>query len=385
MSKRDYYEVLGVPRNATDEEIKKAFRALARKYHPDVNKDPDAAERFKEINEAYQVLSNPEKRKLYDQFGHAGVSGHAAGTSGTAEAGPFDFGPFAQGDFGPFSDIFEMFFEGFGGRRRRGPERGRDLEYDLRITLEEAAFGARKEIRIPRIETCGTCGGSGARPGTQPRACPRCGGTGQVQHVRQTPFGRFASITTCDLCHGEGRVVDSPCPTCGGRGQVRRERTVEVNIPPGVDDGARLRMRGYGESGFRGGPSGDLYIVIHVKPHPQFQRQGDDIYVEVPVSMVQAALGAEVQVPTLEGTETLKIPEGTQPGATFTLRGKGMPRLGRSGRGDQIVRIRVEIPTRLSPKERELLQELARIRGESVAGGGQSRGFFDKMRDAFGV
>lgn len=383
LSKRDYYEVLGVSRNATDEEIKKAFRSLARKYHPDANKnDPQAAERFKEISEAYQVLSNPEKRQMYDQFGHAAEQMAGQGAGG---GGPFDFGGFGQGDFGAFGDLFEMFFgEGFGGgRRRRGPERGRDLEYSLRIDFEEAAFGTRREIRVPRIENCGVCGGSGARPGSQPRRCPRCGGTGQVQQVRQTPFGRFATVTTCDMCQGEGRVIETPCTECGGRGRVSRERTVEVNIPPGVDEGARLRMRGYGEAGVRGGPDGDLYIVIHVKPHPTFRRDGDTVFVELPISMVQAALGARVQVPTLDGPEPLHIPEGTQPGATFTLRGKGIPRLGRSGRGDQVVTIRVEIPSKLSARERELLQELAQIRGEPVDDA--PKGFFDKMRDAFGV
>ncbi|HEY8346613.1 MAG TPA: molecular chaperone DnaJ [Symbiobacteriaceae bacterium] len=375
-TKRDYYEILGVPRNATEEEIRKAFRTLARKYHPDANKDdPNAAEKFKEINEAYQVLSDPEKRARYDQFGHAAEQMNAGGN------------PFEGMDFGdsPFSDIFDIFFGG-GRQRQRGPERGADLQYELEISLQEAAFGCTKEIRVPRTELCDTCHGSGAKPGTSPITCPKCGGTGQIRISQTTVFGRFVNVSTCDRCHGEGRIVEHPCPTCRGRRYVKRFHTVEVRIPAGVDTGSRLRMAGYGESGERGGPPGDLYIVLRVRPDSRFERRGDDIYTEVTISMVQAALGTEVEVPTLEGTETVQIPAGTQHGDTIQLRGKGVRHLRGTGRGDQYVVVRVRTPTHLSERERELLRELAALRGERVLDGdqGKERGLFRKMRNALG-
>lgn len=379
MAKRDYYEVLGVPKDASEADIKKAFRTLARKYHPDANKDdPNAADKFKEINEAYQVLSDADKRAKYDQFGHA------AEQMGTGGGNPFEgMGGFGAGGFG---DIFDMFFGGGGRQRQRGPERGADLQYELELSLEEAAFGCQKEIRIPRTEECGTCHGSGAKPGTSPTTCSKCKGTGQIQVTQNTVFGRFVNVTTCDRCRGEGKIIEHPCPTCRGRGTVQRTHTVEVNIPGGVDTGSRLRMAGYGENGERGGPPGDLYIVMRVRADHRFRRQGDDLFTEVTVSMVQAALGTEVQVPTLEGPETVRIPEGTQDGDTIRLRGKGTKHLRGTGRGDQHVVVTVRTPTRLSDRERELLTELAALRGEPVlsADREKEKGFFDKVRDALG-
>lgn len=379
--KRDYYEVLGVPRTASQEDIKKAYRRLARQYHPDVNPgDPNAEAKFKEINEAYEVLSDPQKRAQYDQFGHAAFDPSAF--TGGSGAGP-DFGGFGDfgsfGNFGGFGDLFEMFFGGFGRERRQGPERGADLEYGLEISLEEAATGLEKDIEVLREETCSTCGGTGAAPGTRPEACPLCGGTGQVRQERATPFGRMVNITTCPRCHGSGRVINRPCGTCDGSGRVRRARRITVRIPAGVDTGARLRLAGEGEAGRFGGPPGDLYVLITVRPHRIFSRQGDDLFTEVKLNIVQAALGAEIEVPTLEGKAKLTIPEGTQTGTRFRLRGKGMPRLRGHGRGDLHVTVTVETPTQLNEKQRELLRELGKTLGDKT----EEKGFFRKVRDAF--
>lgn len=372
MAKRDYYEVLGLARDASAEDIKKAYRNLARKWHPDANRDdPSAAEKFKEINEAYEVLRDPEKRAQYDQFGHA-----ATGAGGFTGGTPGDFGDF------PFGDLFETFF-GTGRRSRRpGPERGNDLVYELEIPLEEAATGVDREISVPRWEECSHCHGTGARSGTRPVTCPRCRGRGQIQVEQQTLLGRIITSRTCERCHGTGTVIEDPCPECRGRGRVRRTRASEVRIPPGVDTGLRLRIPGEGEPGERGGPPGDLYIVIRVREHPVFRREDDDILVQKAISFTQATLGAVVNVPTLDGEVELRIPEGTQTGTVMRLRGRGMPKLRGSGRGDQHVTIVVETPTRLSDQEKELLRQLARLRGEEVAG---DRGFFRKMKDAFGV
>lgn len=377
LAQRDYYEVLGVPRNATEADIKKAFRTLARKYHPDVNKDdPGAADKFKEVNEAYQVLSDSERRARYDQFGHAAENMGGAGGN-----------PFGQGDFQGFGDIFDMFFGGGRGQRgQRGPARGADLEYNLELSLEEAAFGATKEIRIPRTEDCETCHGSGARSGTQPTTCSKCRGTGQIQVAQNTVFGRFVNVATCDRCGGEGKIIESPCPTCRGRGRVQKYHTVEVNVPGGVDTGQRLRMPGFGEAGEKGGPPGDLYIVMRVRPDRRFQREGDDLISRAEISFAQAALGTEIEVPTLDGSETVKVPEGTQHGDTIRLKGKGVKHLRGSGRGDQHVVISIKTPTRMSEQERELLREFAALRGEKTGhqDGKDNKGFFDKVKDALG-
>ncbi len=349
--KKDYYEILGVSRTATQEEIKKAYRRLARLYHPDVNKSPEAEARFKEINEAYEVLSDPEKRAIYDRYGHAGLSGDFVDYSG----------------FGGIESIIEEFFEGFGFPRirRQPPRRGQDLHYELSITLEEAAFGAEKEFEVQRYEVCPHCRGSGAEPGTTPIRCPQCNGTGEVRHVRETFLGSFVTVTTCPRCRGSGEVVVTPCSECRGQRKIRVTRTLSVQIPPGVDTGTRIRLSGEGDAGEAGGPPGDLYLIISIEPHPHFRREGSDLYYELPLNIAQAALGAEVEIPTLEGKEKLHIPPGTQPGQTFRLKGRGMPYLHRNGRGDLYVIAKVVIPTSLTPKQRELLRELGKTFQES--------------------
>ncbi len=376
MSKRDYYEVLGLDRGASVEEIKKAYRRLARQYHPDFNKDDTETEKkFTEVKEAYDILSNPQKRDQYDRFGHqAGFNGGSGGFDGFSSGG-------FSGGFGGIDDIFEQFFGGMGGRRRRpGPEQGNHLRYDLEITLEEAYTGGDKNIKIPRTETCSECKGTRAKAGTSPETCSACGGTGQQQVTRNTPFGRFMSSQPCVACRGEGKVVKEPCPTCSGQGRVVRERKLDIKIPPGIDDGHKLRVSGEGEAGLRGGPPGDLYIVIRIKPHKQFKRKGSDLLMDIPISISQAALGIEIEVPTLDEAASLRVPEGTQHGTTFRLRGHGMPHLQRSGKGDLRVTVRVVVPKKLNQKQKELLAELAEISGEEV--GLEHKGFLNKVKDA---
>ena len=367
VTKKDYYEILGVPRNVTKEEIKAAYRRLAMQYHPDRNKSPDAAEKFKEISEAYAVLSDDEKRRLYDMYGHAGLEGKY-----TPEDifGGIDFEDIFKDlfSFSEFDRIFDMFF---GGRRPRAREeyyevyeRGADLTYDLEISLEDVVSGLKTVIEVPRTEICDLCHGSRTKPGTAPKTCPKCHGTGKIQISRTSGFTRFVQIFTCDFCHGEGKFIDSPCPKCGGTGEIQRLRKIRVKIPPGVDEGYHLRLVGEGEPSFGRGPPGDLYIVIHVKPHPIFTREGNNIICEVPVSFTWASLGAEIEVPTLEGKTTIKIPPGTQTGDVFRLRGKGLPEVGGGKRGDQIVKIRVETPKNLTEKQKKLLLEFAKERGE---------------------
>jgi molecular chaperone DnaJ len=383
MAKRDYYEVLGVSRDASQEEIKKAYRRLARQYHPDANPDKkeEAAEKFREITEAYAVLSDPEKRAQYDRFGHAGPEGQGFGFDFTN----FDFRDLGF-DFG-FGDLFEAFFGGgFGGlggtQRRRRPQRGADLEAEVELSFREAAFGTEKEVRVPRVEQCQNCGGSGAAPGTSPERCKVCNGSGQVSFSRSTPFGQFIQTRTCEHCGGTGQFIPSPCPACRGTGNVQRVRKVTVKIPPGVDSGFRLRLRGEGEAGIRGGPPGDLYVRIRVHPDPVFQRDGDNVICEIPVSFPQAALGTEIEVPTLEGTTRIRVPEGTQSGTILRLRGKGIPNPYGHGRGDLHVRIKVVTPTKLTERQKELLREFARLSGEELKQE-REKGFFEKVRDAF--
>ena len=345
-AKRDYYEVLGIDRNASDKEVKKAFRKLAFKYHPDHNHEDGAEERFKEANEAYEVLSDPDKRAAYDQFGHGGTDGI--------------FGRGFEGfDFGGFGDIFETFFGGTTTATRQAPQRGADLQYQITITFEEAAFGCEKEIKISRTENCSLCQGTRSKPGSQPSRCPNCNGTGQVRRVQQTIFGRFTNITTCSQCQGDGSIITDACSQCRGTGREKQKRNISVTIPAGVDDGTRMRLMGEGEAGTRGGPSGNLYITLSVRPHQFFTRDGDDILYELPINFAQAALGTEVKVPTLDGEVKLKIPAGCQTGEVFQIKKKGIPHLHRSGRGNQLVTLSVVTPEKLTKRQRQLFEELA--------------------------
>jgi len=369
VSKRDYYEVLGVSKNASPDDIKRAYRKLARQYHPDVNKeDPGAAEKFKEISEAYDVLSDTDKRARYDQFGHQATGADAAGFGG-AGGSPF-------GDFSGFGDIFDMFF---GGKTGRGPQRGSDLEYELEIDFEDAAFGVEEDIQVPRTETCGTCGGTGARPGTDTRKCTSCNGTGEQQSVVNTPFGRMVNRRPCSVCHGRGVIIEHLCRDCAGQGKKRVRRTITIKVPPGVDTGNRLRMPGAGENSPDGGQPGDLHIVIRVREHDIFERDGLNVVVDVPITFVQAALGDEIEVPTLDGQVKLRIPEGTQTGTSFRIRGKGIPKLGsQTQRGDEHVRVHVQTPTSLNERGRELLRELGKELGVSTTE--QSKTFVERMK-----
>lgn len=373
MAKRDYYEVLGVSKTASDDELKKAYRTLAKKYHPDLNGgDKECEEKFKEVNEAYEVLSDPQKRARYDQFGHEDPRAGGAGGYG-------DF----TGGFGGFDDIFSAFFGGgfSGAQRARGPERGNDLRYDLTITFEEAAFGCEKEITVAREENCEECGGTGAKKGTSPITCPTCKGTGQVQSFINTPIGRVSNVRVCDACHGSGKVVKEPCPKCGGRGRVRRNRKITIKIPAGIDNGMQIPLRRQGEPGLRGGENGDLYIFVTVRPHKLFTRENYDLYCDVTVSFTQAALGGEIDVPTLGGMIKHNLAEGTQPGTVVRLRGQGIQNLRGAGKGDLYIKINVEIPRRLTDRQKELLRQFDEsLTGKEYEG---KKSFFDRVKDAF--
>lgn len=380
-SKRDYYEVLGLQKGASDDEIKKAYRKLSKKYHPDINKEPDAEEKFKEVAEAYEILSDAQKRAAYDQYGHAGTDPNYGGGG----YGGFNGGGFNGGGFGGFEDIFESFFGGGGGGRSanpNAPRQGADLQYVVDLTFEEAIFGVQKDIKYNREEVCHTCNGNGAKPGTQPEVCHKCHGSGSINVERQTPLGRMMSRQTCDVCHGTGKEIKEPCPTCHGSGHEKQAHTVKANVPAGVEDGQQMRLSGQGEAGANGGPYGDLYIVFQVQDSDIFDRDGSEIYYELPLSFIQAALGDEVEIPTVHGNVKLKIPAGTQTGAKFRLRGKGAPRLRGGGSGDQQVTVKLITPRNLNDKQKEALRAFATAGGQTVEEQ-REEGFFDKMKDAF--
>ncbi len=370
MSKRDYYEILNVNRNASDTEIKKAYRRLAIKFHPDKNPgDKVAEDKFKELSEAYTVLSDGQKRATYDQYGHAGMNG-----------GGFSSGGFNSGG-SPFEDIFgDIFGDVFGGGTQRGSRgrRGDDLRYNLTISFEDAAFGAEKTLQLPRKQACESCDGSGARKGTEIQSCNTCRGAGQVRFQQ----GFFTMTRPCPDCRGEGKIIANPCPDCHGSGLIKKKRNLSLKIPAGVETDTRLKLSREGESGSQGAPPGDLYVVITVEAHPIFEREGQDVICEVPISFVQAALGCEIEVPTLEGKVTLKVPTGTQSGKTYKLSGKGIVSLQGYGRGDQMVILRVEVPTKLDARQRELLEKFAAVSGEDIHPLG--KGFFDKVKELFG-
>src|SRR3954471_6564040 len=372
MAKRDYYEVLGVQRTATEAEMKASYRKLAMKWHPDRNPgDKDCEAHFKEINEAYDVLKNDQKRAAYDRFGHAAFE---QGGGGAAHGFGADFAS-------SFSDIFEDLFGMSGGRRGRGGgrERGADLRYNMEITLEEAYSGKNAQVRIPTSVTCESCSGSGAKTGTRPKACPTCGGQGRIRHAQ----GFFTLERTCPSCQGRGQVIDNPCGVCSGSGRVTRERTLSVNIPPGVEDGTRIRLAGEGEAGTRGGPPGDLYIFLSIAAHPFFQREGADLHCRAPISMVVAALGGELEVPTIDGGNTrVKVPEGSQSGRRFRIQGKGMPVLRSKQTGDMYVQVLVETPQKLTKRQRELLTEFERLSSKDTQP--ESSGFFGKVKEFLG-
>lgn len=374
--KRDYYEVLGVDRGASDDQIKKAYRQQAKKYHPDLNPGDKAAEtKFKEVNEAYEVLSDSQKRAQYDQFGHAGVDpSYGGGTGGYSGA--------YNVDFGDLGDIFSSFFGG-GSRTRNpnAPRRGDDTSVTIVISFEEAAFGCKKNVNVTRVETCETCSGSGAQAGTQPKTCPSCHGTGQIRMNQRTPFGVMQTQRVCDQCRGTGKIIDNPCRSCAGKGKVRRTRSEEINIPAGIDDGQAFIVRGAGDAGDRGGPPGDLRVNVSVRPHPVFERRGFDVWCDFPITFPQAALGAEITVPTLDGNVKYSIPEGTQPGDIFKLKGKGIKRINSSGRGEQYVKIVLEVPKNLSSKQKNALKEFDGMLGD--ANYKKRKSFFDKVKNAF--
>jgi molecular chaperone DnaJ len=369
-TQRDYYDILGVPRGSSDGEIKKAFRRLAQQWHPDISTDPNADDRFKEVNEAYQVLSDPQRRQAYDLFGRAGVGTGAEG-----------YGPF--GGFSGFGDIFDAFFgaAASSGARRGRPPAGSDLRYDLRLTFDEAISGTEKEIEFTAFDRCETCGGSGAEPGTSPTTCPQCNGSGELRQVRSTMLGQMVNVSACPRCRGQGRIIETPCQTCHGEGRLEHKRSLRVTVPAGIDEGHQIRLSGEGEAGPRGGPAGNLYVVAHVEPHPRLRRQETELFYELDLSISQASLGARVTVPTADGEEEVEIKAGTQPGTEIRLRGRGVPHLRRSGsRGDLHILVGVRVPTRLSRKQRDLLEAFAADAGETD--GRQGGHILDRVKDA---
>lgn len=371
--KRDYYEVLGVKKGASDDELKKAYRKAAMKYHPDRNPDnKEAEEKFKEVNEAYGVLSDSEKRERYDRYGHAGVDPNFGAGGGGFNGAGFDFGDI-------FGDIFGAGFGGFGGgSRRNGPKRGRDVQQIVDITFEEAAFGCKKKLNVTMAEKCSTCGGNGAKPGTSPVKCSHCGGKGQVVQQQRTMFGYSNVVSTCPHCGGKGETISDPCKDCRGTGKVRKSKTIEVSIPQGIDHGQTIQISGGGEPGEKGGPNGDLLITVRVRKHSVFQREGNDVFIDVPITFVQAALGATLKVPTLDGMVDFDIPEGTQTGSQFRMKGKGIPYMRGNTRGNQYVTVNVEVPKNLSSKQKEILREF-----EDEKNYKQKRSFADKIKDLF--
>ncbi len=371
--KRDYYEVLGIEQNALEEDVKKAFRKLAFQYHPDRNKESDAEDRFKEINEAYEILSDPEKRATYDRFGHAGLSGNGRGFEG------FD-------GFAGFGDIFDAFFGGTSARTRNAPQQGRDLRVALDISFEEAVFGVEKEIEVGKSMVCSKCRGARSEPGSKPVQCAACQGTGEVRRVQQSIFGQFVNVATCATCRGEGQRIISPCTQCRGMGREHLSKKVVVNIPGGVDDGTQIRLTGEGDAGARGGPPGNLYVELTVHPHAYFRREEDNIIYPLRLNVAQAALGVALDVPTVDGAAEVRIPAGTQSGAVYRLKGKGVPHLRGTGRGDQLVRVSVDVPNQLTEEQKRLFAELAKTfspDGEP-AGAGDDKSFFEKIKDALG-
>jgi molecular chaperone DnaJ len=374
-TKRDYYEVLGVARACTDDDIKKAYRRLALQYHPDRNSAPEATERFKEATEAYQILSDTEKRGMYDRYGHSAFERNGG-------AGTVDFSNFVGLSI---EDLFESFFGTGGGRgARQRVQRGQDLRYDLHLTLEEAVFGTSKEITLNKNTTCAKCTGSGMEPGSQPTKCTRCEGSGEIRRVQQSIFGQFVNVTLCDRCSGEGQIISDPCTECQGRGTIRARTTVAVDVPQGADEGIQLRLSGQGEPAPRGGVPGHLYVVLHVQPHRYFKRQGNDLLLEVPVNVSQAALGDEFAIPTLDNKELpLKIPAGTQSGRIIRMRGEGVPFLREHGRGDLQVHVKVRTPTDLTEDQKRLLRELDKTFGSSRNEPTENKSFFDKVKDVF--
>ncbi len=382
--KRDYYEVLGVEKGASDDEIKKAYRKMAKKYHPDLNPDDKTAEaKFKEVGEAYEVLSDKQKRSRYDQFGHAGVDPSYGGGQGGYER----YQQYAHGDFGDFNDIFGDIFSGFGfggstkTRNPNGPIRGNDVQVRIQLSFMEAVKGCKKDIPIQRLERCADCGGTGAKAGTSPETCPDCGGSGQVRVQQRSPFGVIQTVKACPRCGGKGKVINDPCKSCNGMGRVRHSRKITVDIPAGIDNGQTFVVRGQGDEGTNGGPTGDLNVTVLVKEDPIFQREGFDIWVDVPITYAQAVLGDEITVPTIDGKVSYNVPEGTQPGTTFRLRNKGVPYVNNRGRGDQYVKVNIEVPTNLSSKQKDLLKDFDSSTGDKNYA--KRKSFFDKIKDAF--